>query len=219
MILGFGLNSLVTEVDLVNLSLGNAASPADNPQRWLLLGFVLVSGVLFGQVWCGYLCPFGALQEFVSRLGRRLGLRTYPRRPLETRVRFLKYLLLAVCLSLVWLSGEVAWVSFNPMQHFFSWRVQGVMGLLGVLVLVASLFHYRFWCRYFCPFGAFAALFNKLALLQHKGPQRRFEHCDLGVREAFDIDCIRCHRCLSGADTRVKSRPAGGARHASPNDC
>ncbi len=203
-ILGLWLNSLVTEVDLVNLSLGNWASWEDNPQRWLLLGFVLVTGVLFGQAWCGYLCPFGALQELVSRLGRRLGLRTYPDRALETRVRYLKFLLLALVLVAVWLSGETLWASFNPMQHAFGGHWTGWMLALVALSLVGSLFYFRFWCRYFCPFGAFLALTNKLALLRRLAPSRRFEHCDLGVREEYDLDCIQCHRCLTGLDTRVR---------------
>jgi predicted membrane-bound spermidine synthase/uncharacterized protein with FMN-binding domain len=202
-VLGVWLNSLVTEVDLVNLSLGRIASPAENPQRWLLLGFVLVSSVLLGQVWCGYLCPFGALQEFISRLGRHLGLRGYPQRPLDTRVRFLKFALLALMLGAVWGTGESFWASFNPMQHAFAGRWEGWMGGLLVLVLAASLFYYRFWCRYLCPFGAFLALGNKLSLLHRFAPTRRFEHCDLGVREEFDTDCIHCNRCLTGRDTGI----------------
>jgi hypothetical protein len=72
--------------------------------------------------------------------------------------------------------------------------------------LAGALFYFRFWCRYFCPFGAFLALSNKLALLQRLAPRRRFEHCDLGVREEYDIDCIRCNRCLTGRDTGVQRR-------------
>jgi len=221
-ILGLWLNTLVTEVDLVNLSLGHAATPAENPQRWLLLGFVALTTVLFGQVWCGYLCPFGALQELLSRLGRRLGLRSYPDRPLEQRMRFTKFLLLGLLLIAVWVSGESLWASFNPMQHAFGGRhfggMGGWMGALVVLVLLGSLVYVRFWCRYFCPLGALLALGNKLALLQRLAPQRRFEHCDLGVRGEFDLDCIRCGRCLSGSDTqmrrhghraRIKDAPAG----------
>jgi polyferredoxin len=71
---------------------------------------------------------------------------------------------------------------------------------------LGSLVYVRFWCRYFCPLGAFLALGNKLALLQRLAPQRRFEHCDLGVRDEFDLDCIRCARCLTGADTQLRHR-------------
>jgi polyferredoxin len=96
------------------------------------------------------------------------------------------------------------------MQHAFRGRLSGWMGALVAVVLLGSLVYVRFWCRYFCPLGAFLALGNKLALLQRLAPQRRFEHCDLGVRDEFDLDCIRCGRCLTGADTHM----GHGARRA-----
>ncbi|HCS90386.1 MAG: 4Fe-4S binding protein [Thiohalocapsa sp. PB-PSB1] len=208
-LLGFWLNSLLTELDLVNLSQGQTASPAEHPERWLLLGFVALTSLLFGQVWCGYLCPFGALQELFSRLGRRLGLRSYPQRSLEQRMRYLKFLLLAALLILVWMTGEGIWATFDPMQHIFSDRIWDSpwswMTLLSILVLAASLIYVRFWCRYFCPLGAFLALGNKIAFAQRLAPRRRFEHCDLGVRGEYDLDCIRCNRCLTATDTRVRN--------------
>ncbi len=207
LLLGLWLNTLVTEIDLVNLSQGHWPSWSDNPQRWLLLGFVALTGLLFGQAWCGYLCPFGAAQEFLSRLGRRLGLRRYARRPLETRLRFLKFLLLALLLPAVWWSGNSLWATFNPMQQAFDLPWQGWAAVLVILALLGSLFFVRFWCRYLCPMGAFLALGNKLALLQHLAPKRRFDHCDLGVRDEFDIDCIRCNRCLTGRDYGVRHLP------------
>jgi spermidine synthase len=197
---GFWLNTLVTEMDLVNLSLGRVSDLADNPQRWLLLGFVLVATLLFGQVWCGYCCPFGALQEFFSRLGRFLYLRSYVERPLDQRLRLLKYLLLALMLLAVWGSGDVLWAGFDPMQHLFGGHVSGWLALIAAISLGGALVYYRFWCRYFCPVGALLALGNKLALLGRWAPKRRFEHCDLGVRHEFDVDCIRCSRCLTGRD-------------------
>jgi NosR/NirI family transcriptional regulator, nitrous oxide reductase regulator len=203
-LLGIWLNTPITEVDLVNLSLGQFASPSENPQRWLLLGFIGLTTLLLGQVWCGYLCPFGALQELVSRVGRILRLRSYPDRRLEQRVRWLKFPLLAFALIAVWLSGESIWASFDPMQHAFGGRLEGWMLLLVILVVIGSLFYVRFWCRYFCPMGAFLALGNKIALLERLAPKRRFEHCDLGVRAEFDLDCIRCSRCIGGKDTRLR---------------
>ena len=211
LLLGLWLNTLVTEIDLYNLSLGHWPDWGSNPQRWLLLGFVLLSGLLFGQAWCGYVCPFGALQEFLSRLGRRLGLRRYARRPLETRMRFLKFLLLALALPAAWWLDDSLWLAFNPMQYAFSVPWQGWAAAAVLLALGGALFFVRFWCRYLCPMGAFLALSNKLALLQHWAPRRRFDHCDLGVRDEYDIDCIRCNRCLSGRDYGI------GHRHREPN--
>jgi predicted membrane-bound spermidine synthase len=207
LVLGIWLNTPITEIDLVNLSLGHAAPPWENPQRWLLLGFIGVTSILFGQVWCGYLCPFGALQELTSRLGWYLGLRSYPDRRIDQRARWLKFLLLTFVLIAVWVSGESTWASFDPMQHAFGGRLAGWMLVLVIVVLLGSLFYVRFWCRYFCPMGAFLAMGNKVALLQRLAPKRRFEHCDLGVRGEFDLDCIRCSRCISGKDTRVRHHP------------
>ena len=205
-VLGLWLNTPLTEIDLVNLSLGNAAAPAENPQRWLLLGFAGVTALLFGPLWCGTLCPFGALQEFLSRAGRRLGLRSYPDRRLDQVARYLKYLLLAGMLIAVWLSGDTLWAAFDPMQQVFGGSMAGWMLVLAAAVLLGSLVYVRFWCRYFCPLGAFLALGNKLALLGRLAPRRRFEHCDLGVRGEYDLDCIRCGRCLGGSDTRLRHR-------------
>jgi polyferredoxin len=97
------------------------------------------------------------------------------------------------------------------MQHLFGGHFPPWMILITGLSLVGALVYYRFWCRYFCPFGAFLALGNKLALLKRLAPQRRFEHCDLGVRNEYDVDCLQCHLCLSARDFGV--RAPTGDRH------
>jgi hypothetical protein len=208
LVLGPWLNTPLTEVDVVNLSLGHFASPGENPQRWLLIVFAGVSAVLLGPVWCGYVCPFGALQELVSRLGRWLRLRAYPDRPLETRLRFLKYALLAAMLLVVWWTGDSRYASFDPMQHVFRGRVAGWLAVIALLAVLGALVWYRFWCRYFCPVGALLALGNKLALGRRLGPTRRFDHCDLGVADEYDVDCIRCSRCVEGRDFGLQPRKA-----------
>ena len=71
-ILGLGLNTLFSEIDVVNLGAGRLPSVASNPCWYLLLGFIGVTALLWGPVYCGYVCPFGALQELLSRLGRQL---------------------------------------------------------------------------------------------------------------------------------------------------
>lgn len=216
--LGFAFNSLVTEIHLFNLGFGHLPSLASHLQWYLLVGFVMVTALLFGPVYCGYVCPFGALQEFISRLGRRFYLRRYAVRELDMRLRYVKFVLLALVIMLTLATGDLLWASFNPMQHFFHANWSGWLGLISGISLVGALFYYRFWCRYFCPFGAFLALSNKIALAKHWIPQRRFNYCDLGVRHEYDVDCLCCHRCLSAQDFGVRHRPrrslARTAHHA-----
>ena len=194
--LGFWLNVLVTEVDLAHLTQGSMPSPYASLLHFILIGFTIVITLLLGQVYCGYICPFGALQEFISRIGRHFYLRSEPEQHLERRMRYLKYLLLAGMLAGYWLTRDMFWVSFNPMQHFFAFNFSGWLLPITVISLLGALFYYRFWCRYFCPFGAFLAFGNKIALLRKWAPQRDYTRCDLGVDDDYDIDCIRCHRCV-----------------------
>jgi spermidine synthase len=202
-VLGFWFNALVTEIDLVNISLGHL--PA-NPQRYLMIGFVIFTMLFLGQAYCGYICPFGALQEFISRIGRFFYLRSYAARTLERYSRYVKFVLLAVILVAFWVTEDLLWVSFNPMQHFFSGHFSDWMIAITSMSLIGALFYYRFWCRYFCPFGAFVALGNKLAFFKRFAPKRRFERCDLGVRDEYDVDCIHCQRCVTGKDFGVRSK-------------
>lgn len=205
-VLGFWFNMLVTEVDLVNLSEGRIPSPYASLPHFLLISFTLVITLLLGQVYCGYICPFGALQEFISRIGRHLYLRSYPDQELERRMRYVKFILLACLLLGYWLTRNKNWIYFNPMQHFFAFQLEGWILLITAISLIGALFYYRFWCRYFCPFGAFLAIGNKIALFKHSGPQRDFHHCDLGVDNEYDIDCLHCNRCIDARDYGLRKR-------------
>ncbi len=110
--------------------------------------------------------------------------------------RYLKFVILAGLLALFLVTDDTVWSSFSPLQHFFGWQMDSWVLLLSATVLIASVFYFRFWCRYLCPAGAFLALFNKLSLLRRWAPRPVPARCDLGVSHPQDVDCIRCHRCL-----------------------
>ena len=210
-VLGLWLNTLLTEVDLAAIALGRWPGLSGGEAWYLLAAFALVSAVLFGQAYCGYLCPFGALQEFLSRLGRHWRLRRYADRRWDRRLRRLKFILLAGLLLAVWVTGDAGWAAFDPMQQIFAGRLSGWLALVALAGLAGALVFYRFWCRYFCPLGAFFSLFNKVAVAARLGPRRRYERCDLGVQDDYDVDCIRCHRCVTGRDFGLRP-PTPGRR-------
>ncbi|MEE8425550.1 MAG: 4Fe-4S binding protein [Elusimicrobiota bacterium] len=193
-LLGFCTNTLFTLIDAANLSQGRLPG-ADNGIWYLLVGFILVTSILWGQVYCGFVCPFGALQEMFWEMGRRLGLKSYVEAGLSRGMRYVKFVILPAALGLYWITERTAWITFNPMQHAFSLKFGTLMAILIATVLGSSLFYFRFWCRYFCPTGALLALFNKLALWRRGAPRRMFSLCDLGVGGEFDVDCIECRRC------------------------
>ena len=198
-ILGFWLNAPFTSLDAASLLRGEIPAPGTLWRNVLLAAIVLIS-VLWGQAFCGFLCPFGALQEFLSV--RRLRLRISP--GLENAGRYVKYVVLAVLLCLFLLTDDSVWFTFSPLQHFFgSYGMDFFFGRLDTWILAlciaalgASVIYFRFWCRYLCPAGAFLALANKITLLRKRSPKPIPGRCDLGVSHPKDVDCIRCHRCL-----------------------
>ncbi|MEW6349649.1 MAG: fused MFS/spermidine synthase [Thermodesulfobacteriota bacterium] len=190
-LLGWYLNAPFTCVDAASLLDGRLPGSGALWRVVLVVGVLAIS-CLWGQAWCGFLCPFGALQEFlcVNRLRR------HPSPPVEAAGRYTKFALLAVLLALFFLSDDTVWFSFSPLQHFFGWRMEPWVLVLSVTVLAASVWYFRFWCRYLCPAGAFLALFNRVRLLRRMSPRTVPARCDLGVDSPDHVDCIRCHRCI-----------------------
>jgi predicted membrane-bound spermidine synthase len=202
---GFLLNAPFTGLDMASLLKGEIPAPGT---WWRNLLFVAAVGIsiLWGQAFCGFLCPFGALQEFlcVRKLKRRASF------PVERAGRYVKFVVLAVLVILFLVTDETVWLQWSPLEHFFGWTMDSWVLGLSLVALVASVVYFRFWCRYLCPAGAFLALFNRIALLRKCAPKPIPGKCDLGVISVEDVDCIRCHRCL------VNEAHESSARNACP---
>ena len=181
---------------------------------FFLLVVVPVVVVLFGNVYCGYVCPFGALQElageFVPAPWRRLDARFW------RYARALKYLILFVLVVLSAVARHVDVTQADPLVTVFSTAREGPVVVLVAACIGLSLVFPRFWCRNLCPAGAFLSLFNELRFWRFTVARRRLGRCDLGVRTATDLDCLYCDRC-NFAGERPGHRPRVGAerlRHA-----
>jgi predicted membrane-bound spermidine synthase len=198
----------------------------DAPTARLTGVFLLVVGVpfvvlLFGNLYCGYVCPFGAAQELLGYL--------LPRRfrPASSRdqmrlARFIKYVVLALLIVAFFLSRDRRTLAGDPLTSVFGLRsaVAGwpawMFGATAVAV-IGSLFYVRFWCRYLCPVGAFLSLLNHIRLLRRWVPAKWFGKCEFGLTARDHLDCLSCDRCRhavtedisapSGADVRPKAFP------------
>ena len=142
-----------------------------DPPSLLIWGFVLVTLVVWGRgTFCGWLCPFGALQEFFALLAKPLRIRqvTVPPR-LDRALRPVKYAVLAAILVSAGLGSPLA-DGFSEVEPFKtaitlyfvrSWPF--VLYAAGLIVL--NLFVYKGFCRYLCPLGASLAVAGRLRLL------------------------------------------------------
>jgi len=169
------------------------------PQPGLTAVFVLTVVVplltlLVGNVYCGYVCPFGALQELAGEWRPR-DARAAPDKAVWRYTRWVKYGLLLLVVVLFALTRDPVVLSADPLVTFFSgardWTVLGI----GLGVIALSALYPRFWCRNLCPAGAFLSLLNRLRLLRKLSPPVFPARCDMGVIHARELDCLRCDRC------------------------
>lgn len=160
-------------------------------------GIAIIFGTVFGRFICGFLCPFGFVQDLLHKIKVK---RIKVAAKLDRILRLLKYVLLAVFVVLL---PALVHNSFGITDPFFCKWVcpAGILGgafpliaanealrsSLGFLfgwktivlaaVVIFSLFIYRPFCKYLCPLGAFYAFFNKISLYRMR------------------LDTSRCTRC------------------------
>jgi polyferredoxin len=199
----FLLTSLVVGGLLLNVQYSTqqvvALLSGNLPGAWLSGPLFLVLAVpaivlLFGNVYCGYVCPFGALQELVGDL-RPASLATDPAKQVWRYGRAVKYALLLLLLVLFALTRDYGVLSADPLITVFSTLRDWPVLVMGIIILAFSVVFRRFWCRNLCPAGAFLALLCGAKFLPTLAPPSGPARCDLGVRAASELDCICCDRC------------------------
>lgn len=178
------------------------------PSSMVLTVVFIVVTLLVGRIFCSWICPLGTLGEWSAGLARRLGIR---RRELpsgvDRKLRWAKYLVLALVVGFAWWLGKLAWRDFDPWvawMHLsegfegFLERPWAFLILFGT-VIGASLFIERFWCRYLCPLGAFLAILQRFSLFKVQRNQ---------------TSCIACGKC--DRTCPVSLEPMTSDRVASP---
>jgi Na+-translocating ferredoxin:NAD+ oxidoreductase RnfG subunit len=174
------------------------------PGNWLSGSFFLVLLVpvivlLVGNVYCGYVCPFGALQELVGDLRPRR-METDPNKSVWRYGRMVKYVLLTLLIVLFALTRRYDVLSADPLLTVFSSLRDRWALWLGLGLITLSFSFRRFWCRNLCPAGAFLALLGGARLLRRLMPRTAPGRCDLGVRTPGELDCLFCDRCKHAQD-------------------
>ncbi len=189
-----------------------------------VLGFLMLFGLVFGRLLCGFVCPFGFVQDLLAKIPVKR--RKVPEK-IDRPARYIKYGMLAGVLVLPALVSAAGGAASPYFCKFFcpagtlegglplllaDGRLRSLAGaLLGwkafvlLAVVLGSVFIPRFFCRYFCPLGAFYSLFSRFSLYQLKlnepaciGCGRCEAVCPMAVRVTAgkdDGECIRCGKC------------------------
>jgi polyferredoxin len=193
-----------------------------NLLNFTVLGGVLAVSLVAGRAFCGWMCPVGAVQEFLARLARRWsgekrhvrGKASRARLPLALRGRADRILRRGKILSLaVILVASVVTVypplyDLCPARALFSLKLTtGLLWSVLIFFIGTSLLVERAWCKYLCPLGPILAFFNKIAPLRIVVDHECCNHCgrcdvecSMGIQDVperlRDMECIQCLECL-----------------------
>lgn len=133
--------------------------------------YTAISLILLGRgVFCGWLCPFGAMQELLGQISRALGLPQWnPKERVQRYLWTLKYVSLGLILVLVFVAPTVG-ALFEEIEPFkTAITAKFVRGLpyviYAVILLIIGLFTERAFCRFLCPLGGALAVLDRLHLL------------------------------------------------------
>ncbi len=217
-VLGWGLNGQLSVVQVVAFvhSLLNGfrwETFLIEPVIFLLWGFTALGLLFWGRgVYCGWLCPFGALQELTNTAAQALGLRQIAvPQALHERLWVIKYTAFVGILALSFYSMHDALIAaeFEPFKTAISLRMMRAWPFLLFVgaILFAGLFIERFYCRYLCPLGAGLAIPAKLKIFDwlKRRPQCGREcrlcetKCTVGAIDPLGRinpnECVLCLRC------------------------
>ena len=218
LVLGMGLNGQLSVVQVVaflhSLLTGfRWETFLVEPVIFMLWSFTALGMLFWGRgVYCGWLCPFGALQELLNAAAQRLGMKQLAvPQALHERLWVIKYTLFLAILALSFYSMHDALVlaEAEPFKTAISLRMMRAWPfVLYVLALLAAgLFIERFYCRYLCPLGAGIAIPAKLKIFDwlKRRPQCGREcrlcetKCTVGAIDPLGRinanECVLCLRC------------------------
>lgn len=211
-------------------SLQNALANKNYRVPYYVFGIILLYCIMFGRTICGFLCPVGLGQDLLFKIKTpKLKKNKFTR-----ILSYLKYVMLAVLVfgvTLVFTGLDIVVPAFckyicpagtfggaimlllNPANEnmysmlgpLFTWKM-----IVLIVVLVASIFIYRAFCRFLCPLGAIYGIFNRFAMLGIKVNQDDCTNCGkcvtvckMDVRKVGDHECINCGDCISSCPTNA----------------
>jgi polyferredoxin len=197
-----------------------------------LAGFLIIVGTIFGRFICGWVCPFGLIQELLYKIpGKKVG-----RRRIFGVLKYLKYAVLLIAVLAIpaillvingyssptfcavicpagTLEAGIPLVLLNkPLQAaaglLFAWKVA-----LLIAVVALSIVIFRPFCRFLCPLGAIYALMNRISVLGLKFDAEKCvgcgaceKSCGIGLDPTKDPnspECVRCGACVKACPTKA----------------
>ncbi len=201
--MGVYKSQLISIVNVFGALTGNLPVFSYSLAWYLFAGFTVVTTVLWGRLYCGRICAFGALTQLIDAIvPSRLRLKIPE--PLERRASFIKYAILFGALAYYFATREIGFYRYIEPFWMFTFEASTLLWVgLGVL-LVASVFVQNLYCRFLCPLGAALGLISTLSVFKIKRWSECSacalceKECEWGAirkRKIVMAECVRCDDC------------------------
>ena len=192
---------------------------------YYVIGFLIFVGAILGRLVCGFLCPFGLIQDLLHKIPFFKKIRTFRGDKLLLKLKYVIFLVFVILLPLFLtdlmgqgapyfcklicpagtLEGGLPLVLLNKaMRGAIGWLYIWKNTIL-IATIVLSILIYRPFCKYICPLGAFYSIFNKVSLFRYRIDGDKCVHCGKcakvcqmnvdPVKTPNSPECIRCGRC------------------------
>jgi NAD-dependent dihydropyrimidine dehydrogenase PreA subunit len=159
-----GISALMSKFNL-------GSSSCQMGEVQMMLGISLIVGaIIFGKLFCSYLCPIGTFMEWLGRIGDKFKLRFNIPEFLDRPLRLLKYALLFYTVYITMNTSELFCKEYDPylasVTYFQNGDVVWYLAALALaVVILGSLFTKMFWCKYLCPLGAIGNIFSNALVI------------------------------------------------------
>lgn len=192
---------------------------------YYVIGFLIFVGAILGRLICGFLCPFGLIQDLLHKIPFFKKIRTFRGDKLLRKLKYVIFLVFVILLPLFLtdlmgqgapyfcklicpagtLEGGLPLVLLNKaMRGAIGWLYIWKNTIL-IATIVLSILIYRPFCKYICPLGAFYSIFNKVSLFRYRIDGDKCVHCGKcakvcqmnvdPVKTPNSPECIRCGSC------------------------
>lgn len=188
-------------------------------------GFLIFIGSLMGRFVCGWLCPFGLIQDLLHKIPFVKKIDTFRGDKLLRKLKYVILIIFVILLPLFLvdvlgqgspyfcklicpagtLEGGIPLVLLNKTLRstvgwLYAWK-----NLILIITIVLSIMIYRPFCKYICPLGAIYSVFNPISVFRYQIDKDKCTHCGAcakackmqvdPVKNANHTECIRCGLC------------------------
>ena len=198
----------------------------------LVVGVFAVT-LIWGRVFCGFICSFGAMQDLLHAAGSLIPFKLHIPEKADKWLKKLKYVVLALLAVGVWgfsVGADTVWSpwtvfgmyasvsAWSSLQYFLT-----IGGVLLLLIIIGSLFIERFFCKYLCPLGAMFSAVSRFRFFPVKRQAVKCGTCRLcsakcpmsvpiteyeAVTSGECISCLKCTEVCTKENIKADTLPA-----------